>query len=800
MTEPGGNVGAKFNLAATVLSASAIGAAALFGTGAGQSAFAQGTKPNILFIILDDLGIDQLKIFNPDVPLPPLTPNIDLIAKRGVKFTNAWAMPECSPSRAAFFTGRYAIRTGVEAALLDNHLPQSYVSSFETTLPRILTKAGYTNALIGKYHLGNLDPGGSCAPAARGFQTFQGVIRGGPPPVDTTAGGVDKSASQVCGYYQTKAAGACYTAPGDSVRCSPINAGNADPGTDPARSCLQRGGIFVPNKACGVGGPKYSDFSNLNAYYVWNRTSMSGVLDPLYVNSSNSCQPNVDRRFLTAAQGIDSENWWKRQSGPRMLTLSFNSMHTPVQKPSTDLVPDPQDAASTCNNSTPPQALLNMMIESMDVQVGRTLANIGLGKLAADGRTLVSLNLGNTMVVVLGDNGSLAQTVRLPFNPARAKASVYQTGVWIPMIIAGPVVKAPGRSVDEMINAVDLYQLFGDIAGIDVKSIVPPSHALDSQPMLPYLTDPAAPAIRQTNFTQQGIGNYSPVPSERSYPCQIPSANFCDETRFNSKSLCVNDGGGTWYGPGGKKQLTSCCAVQSYLGTPQTFAPVHQYALRNGVYKLVQLQRVDCSKPITSPSQPKPFPWAEYLTTTTQEFYDLTPTVLNPKGLDNANGNLAKNCAPGENLATCLPTPVAKTNYKVLNKELQAKFNSTKAQNNCQAAGDGNLDMRVTQADIQGWQAFNGEGPSRYDINLDGQTDEDDLKIIQANLGLNCLNACIRADLNRDKKVDSKDMALLSKQTGTCTDPIFCGGDLNGDGKVNNSDVRMMKAAQTTCK
>src|SRR5690606_31780208 len=145
--------------------------------------------------------------------------------------------------------------------------------------------------------------------------------------------------------------------------------------------------------------------------------------------------------FLTAAQGIDSENWWNRQRGPRMLTMSFNSMHTPVQKPSTALGPDPQDKWDACDNSDPTNDIVNKMNESMDAQIGRSLASMGLGKLAANGRTLKSLDLGNTMVVIVGDNGSLAQTVRFPFNPARAKASVYQTGVWIPMVIAGQVVK-----------------------------------------------------------------------------------------------------------------------------------------------------------------------------------------------------------------------------------------------------------------------------------------------------------------------------------------------------------------------
>jgi len=135
-------MGTPLNLAVSVLTAGAIGAAALYGIG--QPVHAQSSKPNIIFIILDDVGIDQLALFGNGGVLPPLTPNLDLIAARGVKFTNAWAMPECSPSRAAFFTGRYPLRTGVEAAIVNNHLPQSYVSSFEATLPRVLTKAGYT--------------------------------------------------------------------------------------------------------------------------------------------------------------------------------------------------------------------------------------------------------------------------------------------------------------------------------------------------------------------------------------------------------------------------------------------------------------------------------------------------------------------------------------------------------------------------------------------------------------------------------------------------------------------------------
>jgi len=782
----------------------AIGIAGLLAAGSGKPAEAAQSKPNIIFVILDDVGIDQLAVFGNGGAAPPKTPNMALIAERGVKFTNVWAAPECSPSRASLFTGRYALRTGVDAVVVDAHLPQTYMSSFEATLPRVMTNAGYTSALIGKYHLGNAqDPAGNCAPTSRGFQSFNGSMTPGPTSVDTTAGGVDKTASQVCGYYQTKASGACYTAPGDSVRCSQITPANADPGTDPARTCLQGGGIFVPNKACGVNSPSYSDFSRTNAYYVWPRTKMSGVLDPLYVNTDNACQSTVDRTYLTEAQGNDGVDWWKQQEGPRMLTLSFNTIHTPIQKPPTSMVPDPRDAPSSCNNVTPPRDVLNMMIESADVEIGRVLAQLGLATLGPNGRVITSLHLGNTMVVIIGDNGSQGAATRLPFNVQRSKGTVYQTGIWVPLIIAGPLVKAPNRSVDAMINAVDLYHLFGEIGGVNVDSVVPPSHVLDAKPMLAYLTNPNQPSIRVTNYAQLGVGTFSPDPSVRSWPCQI--GNTCNDTLVDNQPLCENDNGGTWYGPGGKKQLNSCCAVKQYqasLGNDQvTLAPVHQYAIRGGIFrgvlgafKLVELQSLDCSKPITNNSQ-KAFPWADYqLGTPVQEFYDITLTPPgNPKALDNPSNEL---CTGDSTVCT----DKDRRSYAALNKALQAMKNSANAQNRCQSKGDGNFDMRVNQKDIDNWKIFNGHGPSRYDINLDGMTDEKDLAIIQANLGRDCLGICARADLNRDGKVDSKDLDLLNKQVGDCPDDVFCGGDLDGDGKVNNRDVNLLKKAERTCK
>ena len=79
----------------------------------------QARRPNILFIIMDDVGIDQLPVFGYARVDPPTTPNINAIASAGVLFRNVWAMAECSPSRAMFFEGRYPLRTNVFGALLE---------------------------------------------------------------------------------------------------------------------------------------------------------------------------------------------------------------------------------------------------------------------------------------------------------------------------------------------------------------------------------------------------------------------------------------------------------------------------------------------------------------------------------------------------------------------------------------------------------------------------------------------------------------------------------------------------------
>src|ERR1043166_8965924 len=109
-------------------------------------------KPNILIIVGDDLGYGELSCQgNPQVP----TPNIDSIAKSGVRFTSGYVSgPYCSPTRAALMTGRYQQRFGHE---FNPGPAQSAADNFglslkETTLANRLKAAGYATGMFGKWH------------------------------------------------------------------------------------------------------------------------------------------------------------------------------------------------------------------------------------------------------------------------------------------------------------------------------------------------------------------------------------------------------------------------------------------------------------------------------------------------------------------------------------------------------------------------------------------------------------------------------------------------------------------------
>ncbi len=145
--------------------------AAVATTGVSVCAQAADNKPNIVYIVADDLGWKDLGYHGSDIK----TPNLDKLAEDGARLEQFYAQPMCTPTRAALMTGRYPFRYGLQTLVI----PSAYkygLPTDEWLLPQALKKAGYETAIIGKWHLGHADP--KYWPRQRGFDYQYGPMIG----------------------------------------------------------------------------------------------------------------------------------------------------------------------------------------------------------------------------------------------------------------------------------------------------------------------------------------------------------------------------------------------------------------------------------------------------------------------------------------------------------------------------------------------------------------------------------------------------------------------------------------------
>src|SRR5712671_8123739 len=151
----------------------AVSSLALAGLGGvGQ---AQAAKPNIVFILADDLGYADVSCYG---QRDYTTPNVDRLAIEGLRFMQAYSnSANCSPTRTALITGRYQMRLplGLEEPLGDAAPPSIGLPPSHPTLPSILKKAGYGTSLVGKWHLGYLP---DYSPLKSGYDRFFGIFSG----------------------------------------------------------------------------------------------------------------------------------------------------------------------------------------------------------------------------------------------------------------------------------------------------------------------------------------------------------------------------------------------------------------------------------------------------------------------------------------------------------------------------------------------------------------------------------------------------------------------------------------------
>lgn len=132
----------------------------------------QASKPNILFMLVDNLGYGELGCYGGGITRGAATPRIDKLASEGLRLTNMNMEAQCTPSRSALLTGRYAIRSGTHSVPFGgvaDGLPQ-----WEVTMAESLAATGYATALYGKWHLGS-DEGRF--PTNQGFDEWYGIPR-----------------------------------------------------------------------------------------------------------------------------------------------------------------------------------------------------------------------------------------------------------------------------------------------------------------------------------------------------------------------------------------------------------------------------------------------------------------------------------------------------------------------------------------------------------------------------------------------------------------------------------------------
>ncbi len=127
-------------------------------------------KPNIVFILMDNLGYGEVGCYGGGLTRGAATPRIDGLAREGLKLLNFNVEPQCTPSRSALLTGRFALRSGTHSVSLTGG-PGGLVQ-WEITLARLLAGHGYATGHFGKWHLGNIQ---GRFPTDQGFDEWYGI-------------------------------------------------------------------------------------------------------------------------------------------------------------------------------------------------------------------------------------------------------------------------------------------------------------------------------------------------------------------------------------------------------------------------------------------------------------------------------------------------------------------------------------------------------------------------------------------------------------------------------------------------
>jgi arylsulfatase A-like enzyme len=231
-------------------------------------------------------------------------------------------------------------------------------------------------------------------------------------------------------------------------------------------------GVLDPNTH---GWPHYAGptLGRINNFYRWPKV-VDGVASTSQVYATTATVNDA----LAVIQEATAAN--QRY----FLWVAFNASHNPFHKPPNEL--HSRDNLPT--SGAPIRSYYEAMVEALDTEIGRLLQ---------------AVDLTTTTVIFVGDNSTPSGVVAKPYSMTKAKTTMYQGGVAVPLVVAGESVSGAGRTVSAPTSVVDLFPTILELGGIDLSSALPAGLKIDGISLLPYLADRAHPSPRSWIYSER---------------------------------------------------------------------------------------------------------------------------------------------------------------------------------------------------------------------------------------------------------------------------------------------------------